>query len=152
MQFKFLLSSILLFLIALSPAGAGSWQDCLSLSDDVGRLACYDAYAKDLSSGVQAEASSTVPAGDEAAAFGKRDSVDKGVVDEIHASVASLRRKSRGKWLVTLDNDQLWQQTDSKTSFRLHEGDSVVIKRAAFGSFVLRLAGANRSIRVKRLR
>ncbi len=152
MHFKLLFTSILLFLTAQSPAGTGSWQDCLSLSDDAGRLACYDAYAKELSSGVQPEVLPTENAQDQETAFGKRESADDGRIDEIHASVASLQKQTRGRWLVTLDNDQLWQQVDSRSSFRIREGDAVVIKRGAFGSFVLRLAGANRSIRVKRLR
>lgn len=51
--------------------------------------------------------------------------------------------------IITLDNGQQWRQVGSDR-LRLTNNDTVVIERGMFNSFLLKKAGQNRSIRVKR--
>lgn len=71
-------------------------------------------------------------------------------IEELKASVIRLRSTGSGKHLISLENGQLWQQTDSNR-FRISVGDDVVIRKAALGSYMMRKAGSKRSIRVKRV-
>lgn len=67
----------------------------------------------------------------------------------IKATVTSIEKAAYGELIITLDNDQQWRQIGSD-SMRLKENDSVVISRGVFNSFLLKVDGKNRSIRVKR--
>ena len=48
-----------------------------------------------------------------------------------------------------MKNNQQWRQIGSD-SLKLDEGDTVIISRGVFNSFLLKKADQNRSIRVKR--
>jgi hypothetical protein len=61
-------------------------------------------------------------------------------VKELHASVSKLSNKPYGEFVVTLDNGQVWQQNEAKSTFVIKEGEAVVIKPAKFGSFMLTTA------------
>lgn len=149
MHAKTLYTTILLLLITHSALAADSWQECLQLADDSARLACYDAYAKQLSAGEQA----AMPTAEEQkAGFGMPAVSVADDIEEIHASIVRVQKKSRGKRVLTLDSGQVWEQVDSRTSPSFKDGDSIIIKRAAFGSFVLKPVDSNRTIRVRRLR
>lgn len=53
------------------------------------------------------------------------------------------------KFIITLENGQVWRQTDGRIKIR--DGDMVTIRRAALGSFLLQVEGFNRTVRVKRV-
>lgn len=54
-----------------------------------------------------------------------------------------------GKLILTMDNGQVWYQTDT-VSLILNENDKVYIERGALGSFFLSKDNARKRIRVKR--
>lgn len=70
-------------------------------------------------------------------------------LDELSAQIQSVKHDKLKRLVITLSNNQVWKQTDSVT-LNLKAGDQVVIKRAAFGSFLLSKANLNTEIRVKR--
>jgi hypothetical protein len=71
-------------------------------------------------------------------------------VDRIEATVVGIRHRASGERLVTLDNGQVWLQTEITVRGHLAEGDQVVIRRAAFGSFQLVTPGRV-ALRVRRI-
>ena len=70
-------------------------------------------------------------------------------IDSLSAQITRLQQSGYDKVLITLDNGQVWQQTDT-SSLRLRVGDDVMIERAALGSFMLKKKGNNRTMRVSR--
>ncbi|QUN05618.1 hypothetical protein KDN34_15740 [Shewanella yunxiaonensis] len=71
-------------------------------------------------------------------------------LEQIQDVVTKAQKGLRGTFTITLSNGQVWQQIDSE-SFRIKNGQKVVIEKAALGSFLLKVEGSNRTIRVKRL-
>ena len=63
--------------------------------------------------------------------------------------VASVEEAAYGELIISLDNGQQWRQIGSD-SMRLKKNDTIVISRGVFNSFLLKIDGENRSIRVKR--
>lgn len=70
--------------------------------------------------------------------------------DRIEATVVAIRHRASGERLVTLDNGQVWLQTEITVRGHLAEGDEVVIRRAALGSFQLVTPGRV-ALRVRRI-
>ena len=70
--------------------------------------------------------------------------------DSIETSIASLTEDSRGYATFTLDNGQVWRQTESARLI-FKEGETITIKKGVFKSFYLSKPNNNRSVRVKRI-
>ena len=147
-------------------------QACTFVENDFNRLLCYDNVmaGKSLSKPAtkqqieQPAASSAAPvaaAPVTAAAstqivktknedFGlEHKEVAKVNDDQISAIVKSVKKAPYGELIIELENGQQWRQVGSD-SLRLKEQDVVVIERGVFNSFLLKVEGQNRSIRVKR--
>jgi hypothetical protein len=71
-------------------------------------------------------------------------------VERIEATVVGIRHLSSGERVVTLDNGQVWLQTEITVRGHLAAGDEVVIRRAALGSFQLVTPGRV-ALRVRRI-
>ena len=56
---------------------------------------------------------------------------------ELTAHLASVSRNSAGRAVFTLDNGQVWRQSETRASFEARAGDAVKISRGAMGSFWL---------------
>ncbi len=137
---------------------------CKSIADADQRLACYDARVTALET---AQASNEVIIADREQVREARRSVfgltlpriklfdgnsEKGDnVDEIEATITSVSKSRNGKWFFKLEDGALWQQTEARPSKTPpKEGDTVVIKRGALGSFLAKLNGG-RSFKVIRI-
>jgi hypothetical protein len=59
------------------------------------------------------------------------------VVKELHAAVSKISSKPYGELVLALDNGQVWEQLEKKSTFVIKVGDGVTIKPAKFGSFML---------------
>ena len=70
--------------------------------------------------------------------------------DELTSTVSSAKRNKRGKWILTLENGQVWFEKGGDKLAKFVEGDSVVIKRGIMNSFRLKKIGTKRVIRVAR--
>ena len=126
-----------------NPAGL---RRCAGETDQTKRLACFDALAAALPKveadqiGLTADiARKRAPAGehqaDEAALSGK---------------IVALRQGRRGEFIFTLDNQQVWIQTELEPSKQFAVGDVVRIEHGAMGSLWL-AADKARKTRVKRI-
>ena len=79
-----------------------------------------------------------------------QDATGAAEIDEIAARISKIRKSGSGYALITLDNGQVWKQTESST-LRLSDNDEITIRRAALGSFKLRKSGRKTPMRVKRI-
>ncbi len=123
------------------------WQECRQVANDAKRLACYDDYARML------EKKNAPPTAEEQkAAFGLPATSPADEIESIQAGIGKIEKSPRGQRVLYLDNGQVWRQVGSSSQPRLKTGDKVVIERGALGSFVLKPAGSNRSMRIRRLR
>ncbi|MBE0459401.1 hypothetical protein NDQ71_12650 [Pseudoalteromonas sp. KG3] len=147
-------------------------QACTFVENDFNRLLCYDntMAGKSLSKPTTSQtltppansaapavaaATGTVAAGEQIVKTKNEDfglehkEVSKDNDDEISAVVTNVEEAPYGELIITLDNGQQWRQVGSDR-LRLTNNDTVVIERGMFNSFLLKKAGQNRSIRVKR--
>ena len=144
-------------IMASGPAGAltnpleTGLVKCSKESEQAARLACFDALV------------TTIPAVD-ADKFGlTADIARKHPPSEADAAVAAaaekvalpgkivaLRLAPRGEIIFTLDNRQVWMQTEVEPSKRFSLGDAVQIEHGAMGSYWL-AADKARKTKVKRV-
>ena len=92
--------------------------------------------------------------------FGRSESADErtlreryGAADEqrLVANVATAQRSGDRTWIVTLENGQVWRQTEL-SSFLVRPGDPVEIEAGALDAYYMRRVGRGKQIRVKRIR
>jgi protein tyrosine phosphatase (PTP) superfamily phosphohydrolase (DUF442 family) len=143
-------------------AQVAALKHCLAVSEDAARLACLDQAAKAL---VQAEESGDVAVVDRAQVnevkrqsfgfnIGLGPLLERGSksapVNELTTAVERASLTADGKWLIRTTEGQVWRQIDSDPLFRdPRKGDKVVIRRGAFGSFLLTVAN-DRAMRAHR--
>lgn len=139
--------ALTLIALLLAAAGAGADTDsltnqlrgCASLDKDSERLACYDALSGSLDERAERD-------------FGReQERIAEEAPDSMQAKIDDIGEAAYGKLVFTLDNGQVWRQNDS-TRVIWDEGDTVVVERALFGSFMMKKVGGARSMRVKRLK
>jgi hypothetical protein len=58
-------------------------------------------------------------------------------VESVTARVTNVGMTAYDRYVITLDNGQVWAQSETSTRAILAPGDTVTIKRAAMGSFKL---------------
>lgn len=171
--------STLVMALAWSPwVTAHDQAGCAALEDDRERLTCYDASSGRDAGGQEqpqsksqldaaapkTSASPTVaPAATAGTAAAARDAdtfgwsaskmqaaqLENGVLT---ARIATVDAAGVGRWAVTLDNGQRWEQRESAAGTRRPQaGDEARIEEAALGSFLLRVQGKG-SFRVRRVK
>jgi hypothetical protein len=69
----------------------------------------------------------------------------------LRARVRKVTRQRDGRFEVTLDNEQVWRQTESESRAIVAEGDEVTIREASLGSYLLVTSGRV-ATRVRRAR
>jgi hypothetical protein len=125
---------------------AGSLRRCATETDEARRLACFDSLV------------ATLPK-IEADQFGltrdlalKRDPVAEKQADNavLPGTIVALGETPRGQLVFTLDNHQVWIQTDVQQSKTFLVGDVVHIEHGAMGTLWL-AADHSRKTRVKRI-
>ena len=151
------------------PATTDAVYACASITDDIERLACYDNAVGRLKAAEDAGEVTTISRAEvetvQREAFGFSlpslpriampklggDS-DDGEISEITSGGTNIR-ESRGNGLrITLDNGQIWQQTDGRrVTYSKRKGvKEATVKQAALGSFMMKLDGGV-AFRVKRV-
>jgi hypothetical protein len=160
--------ALALLALACTAAATAATHPCAAIAAPEQRLACFDAAfpsAPASSASASAPAASTVatPAGDDDAArrdFGlnerQRHALDPQPVrdsgpERIEATVATLQYAAGGERVFTLDNGQVWQQTEASSRGRVSPGDRIHVRRASLGTFML-VTPARVGLRVRRLR
>jgi hypothetical protein len=118
-----------------------------SLETEAGkRLACFDALASTLPKIQSDQFGMTVDIAR------KRDpvAVTRSENESLPGKIAALQEASRGEYIFTLDNGQIWIQAEPHSSIRFAVGEAVQIERGAMGSLWL-AADHHRKTRVKRI-
>ena len=127
---------------------------CVQLRNDTERLACYDqAFGKP-----PASAAATSPAPSEQFGFTEKEvarntgqSTASIAPDSVKAAIKSLDRRRDGKFVVTLDNTQVWAQSEFNSQADVQVGDAITVRRGALGSYLL-VTKAGIGTRVKRVK
>ena len=144
--------SIALFVLGAVTAGSAAepGHPCASIRDDADRLACYD----------RAFGSPARPEAAPETKFGYTEQEAKRQAGEprepdgprsISATVTSLDRSRDGKFVVTLDNAQVWSQSEYNSQADVAIGDTVTVRRGALGSYLL-VTKAGIGTRVRRVK
>lgn len=138
-------------------------QACSFIENDFNRLLCYDntvagkpltnsiQHAKPLQIDEPPKTATTPPSkSNKPVEFGlEHQNNNKNIEQAIEANVLKIEEAPYGELIITLENNQQWRQIGSD-KMRLSKGDTVIISRGMFNSFLLKKADQNRSIRVKR--
>lgn len=137
-------------------ADTGDVQHCRSIRGEGERLACYDRALPPIQEPVAAQNTAMSPA---TSRFGlsvaRQRAADptlrRNDADRMDATIRELRRLRSGMFVVTLDNNQLWQQTEVNSRAWPDVGDHVVIRQGALGSYLL-ITPSEAATRVRRLK
>ncbi|MFY8275290.1 hypothetical protein AAEU32_14290 [Pseudoalteromonas sp. SSDWG2] len=167
-----LLTTVAVPAIANNGVNVQALKACSMIENDFRRLLCYDNVVagepidaqrqkskgegkgknkeKNLPEQAAPRASAATAAEHKADDFGlEHKQIEENSADELVAKVTKVKEAPYGELIITLDNGQVWRQQGAE-SFILKSGDTVVISRAMFNSFLLKKQGLNKSIRVKR--
>lgn len=107
-----------------------------------------------------AATATAVPRADAEADFGLTEAdkraldperAEKSQLTSIRGTVASVARRPTKELVVTLENGQVWVQSESVTHVTLKVGDVVTIRKASLGSHML-VAPNRAAMRVRRIR
>ncbi len=143
--------SVLFLALSVVTAHAGSepvadgLRRCSRETDEHQRLACFDALASALPQIKTDQFGMTVDIAhkrDPAAGFDNHD--------VLTGKINGLQEVVNGQWIFTLDNGQLWIQTEPKPGMRFSVGEAIQIEPGAMGSLWL-AADHHRKTRVKRV-
>lgn len=159
---KKLLLPMILFIATLvftqtTLADTDSLFTCRQIANIESRVACYDKIVDSLYP--LAEKVQVVAPLDAQSLFGKNGAESKRIVEktlaikeikQIEAKVIEVQKSVYKKLTVTLDNGQVWRQLDNKP-LPLKSGETVVVRAAYLGSFLMEKQSGGVSIRVKRL-
>jgi FtsZ-interacting cell division protein YlmF len=159
-----------LLLMLVSPFGIANTlfdklSDCSKNNDDLQRLTCFDeVVTKEKNSQTKqhieqhqaplqvATTKQVDHTNQRQSEFGQEDKQRaKNSIKQIQATIISIKKAPHGELIITLDNGQVWRQTDS-IRIKLRKGDSVNIERRAMGSFFIGTANANKTMRAKRVK
>lgn len=146
----------------LDPAAA--FAACRAISEPERRLGCYDSAAQAFetarAAGQVVVLNRAEVAESQRRAFGLGLNVfnpfaREGGLDEIESiegALASARPGTApGRWIFTLNDGTVWEQTESlPRPIRPSQGAVVRIRRAALGSYLMNLEGVGPAIRVRR--
>jgi hypothetical protein len=161
--------------LSLTPgafAASDPMDACSKETNDAARLACFDkaiaarrqapaapAVAKPTAPAAPAASSGTNVAPQAAntapplpADLGKPPVRPKKVkATEYSATLTKVDTRSANGYLLVLDNGQVWQTTEAHSDLLLNEQDTVTIKPAGFGGFLLKTPN-KQIVRVVRVR
>jgi hypothetical protein len=134
--------------------------DCRTVADNAARLACFDKSVSALEAGTRARDVVVIDRATIRATkrglfginlprlnmFGGNDDVE---VDQIESTISGTRSTSDGLSVFILADGSRWQQTDGRFTYP-RQGQPILIRRAAMGSFMARVNNQP-GVRVARL-
>lgn len=132
---------------------------CRSLSEDAERLRCFDAATLSLSqagdvtivSRAEVQQNQRRLFGFNASILNPFDGDGRSEdIQSISATTTNIRDLGRGEWIITLDDGSAWRKIDASTpTFSLRRQYPVTVRRAALGSYMMKVAD-NPPFRVRR--
>jgi hypothetical protein len=85
-----------------------------------------------------------------AADFGLQKTVEEDL-GKLYFEVAAVTKDPYGAFIITLNNGQVWKQTESDR-YKINKGQTIYIEKGALSSFLLGTDDRNSTTRVKRLK
>ena len=174
---KIILSLSALYLCSTSVFASTAIEDCRPVENDLHRLMCYDAAVDALHKkhavtqpvaqvktaqqikpkAPQVHVAPVSPeqkvvansAANTEFGLEHKNIAKEGDSQELVSIISAVKKAPRGELILTLDNGQVWRQLGTD-SFRVQSGQTVIISRGMLNSFLLKIEGKNKSIRVKR--
>ncbi|MGH1422437.1 MAG: hypothetical protein ACRBEQ_11525 [Hyphomonas sp.] len=162
------LAALMTFIPALSPISAAETINtdaifaCTTLADDAERLACFDQNVSKFKAAEDAGDVQTFTKEDVARErkrnfgfavpsfnFGKDVNEDDGL-EKLVVNVVSIDQDPYKKVTITLENGQIWKQTDSRR-ISTRNVETAEIRKAALGSFKIKLDGGS-AFKAKRVK
>ena len=119
-------------------------EQCTAIVDDADRLACYDRMFGSPHAPANGASNSGSVTDDRRSSGAKK-------VFNFSAAVTTVDRRRDGLFVITLDNDQVWAQTELNSRADVRIGDVVTIRKGALGSYMLSTR-AGIGTRVRRMR
>lgn len=176
---RVLIIAIFLFTVSLSgQAQTPSLESCAAIDNPAERYACYDKLAG-RSPADTTKAGDTTPEAVDPAAPGE-DAVEPAAPaetpavstvepkpkaedvfgikhkqeqpDELKLKWTGKKKDAYGKWIITMENGQVWRQTGDRRFFFGNSEHLVIVSRGFGGGFFLKEPGSHVRIRVKRVR
>jgi len=160
------LGAVLLTLVAMPavttaqtvprPRHLGAIDACRAIAADPARLACFDREAAALLAATESGQVSVVDRADMRAArrslfgfalprlpFFSGDRSAEDAIDQLESTIRSVQPLENGRYRMTLTADNaVWETTEATMRLRSpRSGDKIVIKKAALGSYFLRIGG-----------
>jgi hypothetical protein len=129
-------------------------RECVAIQRNTERLACFDRGIENLrapGATTAAGAESSFGLFAQTPAPARAGDPPRAEIESLEARVTSIAAAADGSAVLALDNGQSWRQIGSNASLLLKVGDTVVIRRAALGSFQLSTP-TGRAAKVKRVR
>lgn len=153
----------------------GAMRQCGAVQNSLKRLVCYDEIVNNLERYSGLDDLMNIPAplpahgGSAAAApqaqaaaqspsvnndrFGFEYKLAQQDTDErIFVKIAKAVKGRFDRFTITLDNGQVWKQSDSSARMKFKEGEQVYIEKGALGSFFLGKESLNKRMKVKRVK
>lgn len=138
-----------LLLSATSVAAQPASHECAVVSDAAARLACYDRAFPPPPETLQA-ASEQAQAGFGLGAAEQEGPLAQQQPERIESVVAKVDH-GRGGRVFTLENGQVWTQTEARTVGHVRPGEVVQVRKAVLGGYTLVMPNGV-SVRVRRTR
>ena len=135
----------------------GKLIGCANITDAAQRHACFDALVPELKQISEAQfgapevkqSALTAPVGAVAAASAAKPAAEP---DKVTLQISSVSRAADGLVTFTMENGQVWTQTENKQLGSYNKGPwTAEIRKAMGGSFLMQVNGGG-SIRVKRIK
>ena len=121
---------------------------CASEADEAKRLACYDLHIG-RSKGRQNEDLGVT--GELLRQKQKQAGITAATPADVTAKVATLANRGSGKFVVTLDNGQVWAQQEAP-DFTLQVGDVITLRRGVLGALWMVSPSGREQVRVQRIK
>ena len=133
--------------LAASDTLADGMRHCTRETDAAQRLACFDSLTKTLPKAEVDQFGMT------AAIAEQRDPgvTQRAKEETISAKIVALQQNAEEHWIFTLDNGQVWIQSEVRPGVRFEVGDAVHLQHGAMSSLWL-AADHGRMTKVKRVR
>lgn len=122
-------------------------HSCAQVRDAAARLSCYDEAFGKPALPIGMDQFGLTPDQIERA----KPAAERAAADRLTAMVTAVEYRGNGRFVATLDNGQWWSQAETNPKVRVAVGDSVTVRRAALGSYLL-TSERGLATRVKRIR
>lgn len=129
---------------------------CQAIAEPGARLACYDAAAGRMVAAAEQGEVRVVDREDlertrrrlfgfalpDLGLFGGKDGGEDEELDMLESTITGVSRTGDDAWLITIEEGSVWEIRNAPMRFsRPKPGDKVVFKRAAMGSYFIRVGG-----------